>query len=106
MKIKNVHWKDLQTSMFWASNVPVGLSEDEILLMQLPYTDSGLLICGEETSEELVVPENYYYIHQFFGGHAYEFMSRTIYHNRPYTEIIRGEEQMDRFMLLTHNTML
>ena len=87
----DTHWK-------WASSLPSNLSEDAISLMRLPYTGAGLLICDEDSSDRLVIPENYYYIHQYFGGHAYEFMSRTIYHNRPYTEIIRGREQMDKFI--------
>lgn len=99
--VSNSNWKNL--SLFWSSNLPSQVSEDAVSLMRAPYTDSGLLICDKESSESRVVPENYYYIHQFFGGHAYEFMSRTIYHNRPYTEIIRGQDQMDKFISLTHS---
>ncbi|MDE0151343.1 MAG: hypothetical protein OXK80_02445 [Bdellovibrionales bacterium] len=99
--VSNSSWKNL--SLFWSSNLPSQVSEDAVSLMRAPYTDSGLLICDKESLESRVVPENYYYIHQFFGGHAYEFMSRTIYHNRPYTEIIRGQEQMDKFISLTHS---
>ena len=99
--IRDGHWAHLR--LFWSSNLPSNLSKDAVDLMKLPYTDSGILICGEESLKSLEVSENYYYIHQFFGGHAYEFMSRTIYHNRPYTEIIRGQEQMDKFIRLTQD---
>ncbi len=104
--ILNNQWnEELKIDSFWpnAENLSEVVSEDTVFLMRVPYTHSGLLICNEESSERLVVPENYYYIHQFFGGHSYEFMSRTIYHNRPYTEIIRGREQIDRFIRLTHD---
>jgi len=95
-----VHFKNV-----WYSELPSSLkqSDDVISLLRHPYTDSGLLICDDDSRELITVPENYYYIHQFFGGHAYEFMSRTIYHNRPYTEIIRGQEKMDKFVRLTQN---
>ena len=98
--VKNTAWMDrFQTESFWGDE----FSNNEKLLLRIPFTDSGLLICSDEENKELVVPEKYYYIHQFFGGHAYEFMSRTIYHNRPYTEIIRGQEQMSRFVSITRN---
>ena len=95
-EVPNTYWKkDLQkTETFWASNI----SEDAISWKRLPYTNAGLLICDEESSDPLEISENYYYVHQYFGGHSYEFMSRTIYHNRPYTEIIRGREQMNKFI--------
>ena len=96
--VSDGHWKDLK--LFWNFSFDAS-SDDVISLMRQPYMNAGLLICSEESAEQLVIPENYYYIHQFFGGHAYEFMSRTIYHNRPYTEIIRGRDQMDRFVRLT-----
>ena len=96
-EVRDVHWEHLK--LFWGGS---NLSEDTVSLMRIPYTSAGLLICNKESSESLVIPENYYYVHQFFGGHAYEFMSRTIYHNRPYTEIIRGTGQMNRFIHLTH----
>lgn len=96
-KVSDGHWEHLK--LFWGSS---NLSEDAVSLMRQPYMSAGLLICNKESSELEVVPENYYYVHQFFGGHAYEFMSRTIYHNRPYTEIIRGKDQMNRFIQLTH----
>ena len=99
-EVPDAHW---MLRSFWASSLPSNLPPDAVDLMRLPYTDSGLLICGDESSGLKVIPENYYYIHQFFGGHAYEFMSRTIYHNRPYTEIIRGQDQMDRFIRLTQD---
>ena len=74
-------------------------------LMRLPYQTLGLMICDNETkTDPLVVPEDYYYIHQFFGGHSYEFMSRTIYHNRPFTELIRGQHVMDQFTYLMNRT--
>ena len=101
-EVQETHWIDLKLKNFFSNSLPPNLSEDAISLMRLPYTDAGLLICDEESSESLVVPEDYYYVHQFFGGHAYEFMSRTIYHNRPYTEILRGRDQMDKFVRLTH----
>ncbi len=108
-KTPNSEWVDeMQIDSFWSAgggSLSEHLSEDAVFLMRVPYTHSGLFICFEESSESLVVPENYYYIHQFFGGHAYEFMSRTIYHNRPYTEIIRGREQMDRFIRLTRDVI-
>ena len=88
---------DLNQSLF-------SLSEDEKMkkeLMKWPYKTLGLMICDtEEQKEPLVVPEDYYYIHQFFGGHSYEFMSRTIYHNRPFIEILRGQHTMDRYTYL------
>ena len=96
-KVSDSHWEHLK--LFWGGS---NLSEDAVSLMRIPYMSAGLLICNEESSELEVIPENYYYVHQFFGGHAYEFMSRTIYHNRPYTEIIRGKDQMNRFIKLTH----
>ena len=76
--------------------------EESLAFKRWPYELSGLLVCGREktpsNSTPLKVDENYYYIHQFFGGHAYEFMSRTIYHNRPYTQILRGAESIDRLL--------
>ena len=98
-------WKDIKSSWFnispsWFDISSENFSENEIDLARLPYTSLGLMICDDEKTEELPVEEDYYYVHQFFGGHAYEFMSRTIYHNRPYTELLRGREQMDRFMYL------
>ncbi len=74
------------------------------LLRRWPYQTLGLMICAPEDETSMVVPEDYYYIHQFFGGHLYEFMSRTIYHNRPFVEIIRGQHIMDRFTYLANRS--
>ena len=71
--------------------------------LKFAYKHFGLLLCDDEVSapeNPLLVDENYYYIHQFWGGH-YEFMSRTLYHNRPYIQILRGKNALDKFEVLT-----
>ena len=80
-----------------------GFQKEKEEFIQFAYKYFGLLLCDEEVNspnEVLHVDESYFYIHQFFAGH-YEFMSRTIYHNRPFVQIIRGKHSMDKFEVLT-----
>lgn len=79
-----------------------GYSKNQEEFIQFAYKYFGLLLCDEEVNDSdqvLHVDESYYYIHQFFAGH-YEFMSRTIYHNRPFVQLIRGKHSMDKFETL------
>ena len=78
-------------------NDPFIRDREHLEFKRWPYRALGLLICNKESNTPMPVKENYYYVHQFFGGHAYEFMSRTIYHNRPYTAILRGKDQFEKF---------
>ena len=86
-----------------------GLTQNEIEYKEIlefrrwPYRRTGLLLCSNERNIQDAanyksLREHYYYLHQFFGGHAYEFMSRTIYHNRPYTALLRGKQELDRLL--------
>ena len=77
--------------------------KDAFEFVKFAYKHFGLLLCDDEVSDSedpLLVDENYYYIHQFWGGH-YEFMSRTIYQNRPYIQILRGKNALDKFEMFT-----
>ena len=77
--------------------------ESAFEFVKFAYKHFGLLLCDDEVSTSdnpLLVDEDYYYIHQFWGGH-YEFMSRTLYHNRPYIQILRGKGALDKFEMLT-----
>ena len=77
--------------------------EDAFEFVKFAYKHFGLLLCDDEVlapEDPLLVDENYYYIHQFWGGH-YEFMSRTLYHNRPYIQILRGKNALDKFEMFT-----
>ena len=91
------------TDRKYSKELNLGDKEQQIL-KRWPYKTLGLMVCDNEKTESIVVPEDYYYIHQFFGGHSYEFMSRTIYHNRPFIEIIRGQDVMDRFGYLANRS--
>ena len=102
MRPRSSAFEDMTDNMYSSD-----LTSDDSMkqsLMRWPYKALGLIICDDEKEESIVIPEDYYYIHQFFGGHSYEFMSRTIYHNRPFIEMIRGQDVMDRFTYLANRS--
>lgn len=78
----------------------VNIKDENISTSEYTYRSMGLMLCSPTREDKQKMQEHYYYVHQFFGGHSHEFMSRTIYINRPFVLFTRGEGRMQFFIRL------
>ena len=75
---------------------------EENFIHQIPYIKSGLMICSEDKTEALDIPEDYFYMYQTVQGGLGQFQNIHSFRNRPFVMSIRGIHEMEKLMFLVY----
>ena len=75
---------------------------EENFIHQIPYIKSGLMICSEDKTEALDIPEDYFYMYQTVQGGLGQFQNIHSFRNRPFVISLRGIHEMEKLMFLIY----